>query len=138
MSVNDTLALKKKYVEYLKKQVEYDSLMQSDGYREKKKIIDGIINEIADIATTTPPDNVEWVNGRKYNHEVVKSHMLKIDYDSMIQILDNLAKNTTKITKKRAYLITAIYNGINLHDFEFEMDFQNSYYGAWRQNGGDE
>ena len=133
-----TLALKEKYVEYLKKQVEYNDLMQMDGYREKKKIIDGIINEIADIATTTPPDNIEWVNGRQYDHEVVKSHMLKIDYDSMIQILDNLAKNTTKITKKRAYLITAIYNGINLHDFEFEMDFQNSYYGAWRQNGGDE
>lgn len=129
---NDIMSLKEKYVKYLKEQVEYDSLMQSDAYREKKKIIDGIINEIADMATTTPPDSIEWVNGRPYDHEVVKSHMLKIDNDSMIQIIENLSKNTTKITKKRSYLITTIYNCINLHDFDFNMDFQNSYYGAWR------
>ena len=125
---SDVLMMKEKYVRLLKKQVFYDDLMKMDKYKFEKPTIDGIINMIADIATTVPPDNTEWINSRPYNHEVVKSHMLKLDYHSLLDALRRIKNNNTNVRKHRPYLLTTVYNAIDQHDFAMDCEVQYDMY----------
>ena len=125
---SDVLMMKEKYVRLLKKQVFYDDLMKMDKYKFEKPTIDGIINMIADIATTVPPDNTEWINSRPYNHEVVKSHMLKLDYHSLLDALRRIKNNNTNVHKHRPYLLTTVYNAIDQHDFAMDCEVQYDMY----------
>ncbi len=125
---SDVLMMKEKYVRLLKKQVFYDDLMKMDKYKFEKPTIDGIINMIADIATTVPPDNTEWINSRPYNHEVVKSHMLKLDYHSLLDALRRIKNNNTNVHKHRPYLLTTVYNAIDQHDFALSCEVQYDSY----------
>lgn len=125
---SDVLMMKEKYVRLLKKQVFYDDLMKMDKYKFEKPTIDGIINMIADIATTVPPDNTEWINSRPYNHEVVKSHMLKLDYHSLLDALRRIKNNNTNVRKHRPYLLTTVYNAIDQHDFALSCEVQYDSY----------
>ena len=123
------------YIEILQEQVRYDDILGTDCFSDQKEILDGIINIIADIATTNPPDGCEWVNGRKYQHEVVKSRLLKMDYDTVTHVLDRMKKNTTEIKNVRSYLLTALYNARDEKDLQFENvlshDFRDGY---WHPN----
>ncbi len=133
----DILTVKENYVRLLRKQVFYDDLMKMDNYKSEKPTIDGIINMIADIATTVPPENVEWVNSRPYNHEVVKSHLLKLNYHSLLDALRRLKNNNTNVHKHRPYLLTTVYNAIDQHDFALSCEVQYDMHGRMkRENNG--
>ncbi len=116
------------YIEFLKDQVQYDRILEEDTYGDKINIVDGIINIIADIATTVPPDGYERVNGRQYPHEVVKSRLLKMDYDTLIHVLERFKENKTEIRNMRSYLLTALYNAKDEKDIQFQNFFNHSYY----------
>ena len=103
--------MKYKYTEFLKNQIQYSALTDPDSrFRNDKDKIDGIINIIADIAVTVPPDGMEWINSRPYPYEIVKSRLLKTDYDVIEHVLVNMRNNKTKIRNMRSYLLTALYN----------------------------
>ena len=116
------------YIEMLKDQVEYDRILEEDRFHEKINIVDGIINIIADIATTQPPDGYERINGRQYPHEVVKNRLLKMDYDTLIHVLGRFKENTSEIKNMRSYLLTALYNARDEKDIQFQNFFNHSYY----------
>ena len=118
------------YIEFLRDQVQYDRIVQEDTYGDKINIVDGIINIIADIATTNPPDGYERVNGRQYPHEVVKSRLLKMDYETIIHVLERFKENKTEIRNMRSYLLTALYNARDEKDIQFQNFFNHSYYGT--------
>ena len=133
---DDRQDLKGKYISYIKKQIDYDALICEKSYNGDIGTIDGIVNIIADVAITTPPDNMEWVNSRPYNHEIVKSHLLKVNQDSIRHVLDNIKKNTTSIRKHRAYLMTALYNAVDENDFALTAQVNHDMYGGgWVQKG---
>ena len=95
-----------------------------------------MLNVIADVATTDPPEGVEWINKRAYSHEVVKSRFLKMDEKTLKHALDRMEKNTTKIRNMRAYLMTVLYNAKD----EVELSLQNQvnhdmYGGDWQEKG---
>jgi hypothetical protein len=73
-------------------------------------VIDGIMTIIADVAVTTPHSGMEWVNSRQYPHEVVKARLLKIDYDTLTHVVDQMLKTTSEIKNMRSYILTALYN----------------------------
>jgi hypothetical protein len=116
------------YIEFLRDQVQYDRIRQEDTYGDKINIVDGIINIIADIATTDPPDGYERVNGRQYPHEVVKSRLLKMDYETITHVLERFKENKTEIRNMRNYLLTALYNARDEKDIQFQNFFNHSYY----------
>ena len=119
---------RERYIEMLKNQVEYDILLQDRTYRIYRETIDGIINIIADIATTEPADGYEMVNKRKYPHEVVKNRLLKMDYMTLMHVLDRLSKNTTEIRSLRNYLITALYNAKDEMDLSVDSEVRHDMY----------
>ena len=130
----DRQELKNDYIDLIKDQVDYEHLIQS--FSEDKDTIDGIINVITDIATTNPENGYERINGRDYPHEVVKSRLLKMDYNTMLHVLDKLKENTTKIRNLRAYMLTVLYNAKD----EMELSVMNQvnydmYGGGWEEKG---
>ena len=118
------------YIGLLRDQVEYGRLLQEDPYGDRINIVDGILNIIADIATTDPPDGYERVNGRPYPHEVVKSRLLKMDYETINHVLERFKENKTEIRNMRSYLLTALYNARDEKDIQFQNFFNHSYYGT--------
>ena len=118
------------YIGLLRDQVEYGRLLQEDPYGDRINIVDGILNIIADIATTDPPDGYERVNGRPYPHEVVKSRLLKMDYETINHVLDRFKENKTEIRNMRSYLLTALYNARDEKDIQFQNFFNHTYYGT--------
>ena len=117
------------YIGLLREQVEYGRLLQEDPHGDRINIVDGILNIIADIATTDPPDGYERVNGRPYPHEVVKSRLLKMDYETINHVLERFKENKTEIRNMRSYLLTALYNARDEKDIQFQNYFNHSYYG---------
>ena len=122
------------YIGFLRDQVEYDRILQEDTYGDRINIVDGILSIIADIATTDPPDGYERVNGRLYPHEVVKSRLLKMDYETLTHVLERFRENRTEIRNMRSYLLTALYNARDEKDIQFQNYFNHSYYGMdWQR-----
>ncbi|MBO6310853.1 MAG: hypothetical protein J6N70_18845, partial [Oribacterium sp.] len=121
------------YIEMLKRQVEYDRILEEDIYHEQRNIVDGIISVIADIATTEPPDGTERINGRDYPHQVVVSRLTKMDYDTLTHLLGRFKRNTSEIKNMRKYLLTALYNARDEKDIQFQNYFNHTYYNTdWR------
>lgn len=113
----DRQDLKSKYIAFLRKQIDYDGLLSEDQYKYEKTTIDGIINMVSDIAVTTPPDGKEWINSRPYEHEAVKSHLLKLSREAVMHILYSYGHNCSNVRNHRAYMLTTIYNAIDENDF---------------------
>ena len=135
-SYEDRQDRKATYIGILKKQISYDKLCREPPYSEQIDTIDGILNMISDIATTDPPEGVEWVNKRPYSHEVVKSRLLKMDERTLKHALDKISENITKIHNMRAYLLTVLYNAKD----EVEVSLQNRlnhdmFGGGWLEKG---
>ena len=124
------------YIEYLKRNIGYEGMVLEDSYRFEKDKIDGIINMIADIVTTTPPDGKEWVNSRPYSHEVVKSRLLKTDRFVLEHVLDRMKKNTTNIKNMRSYLLTALYNARDEMDISVESQVNYDWKGGGMEERG--
>lgn len=101
---------KELYIEMLRDQVWYEQLKQEKPFCFHMDSIDGILDIIASIATTKPKSGYERVNGRDYPHEVVKSRLLKMDYETIKYVLDRIWKGGKEIKCMRSYLISALYN----------------------------
>lgn len=129
--------VKAAYVEILKEQVRYAELVHEKPYCYELDKINGIINIVADLAATPPPGGVEWINSRPYSHEVVKSRLLKMDYDILTYVLKKMNENTTRIYNIRSYLLTVIYNAKD--ELEMAVSAQVNYdmYGIQKQDGGE-
>ena len=130
LSIQDRRTERDWYIDMLKDQVEYDRLRQEDIYHDQMNMVDGIINIIADIATTEPPDGYERINGRQYPHMVVVSRLTKMDYETITHVLGRLKENTTEIKNLRSYLLTTLYNARDEKDIQFQNFFNHSYYGT--------
>ncbi len=132
----DAQSEREAYIQFLRKQVGYESLLQEEAYRFEKEKIDGIISVIADLAVTTPPDGIEWVNSRPYPHEVVKNRLLKTDRLILEYVLANMNENTTKIRKIRPYLITALYNARDEMSISVSSRINHDWYGNGTETKG--
>lgn len=124
------------YIEYLKRNIGYENMIHEDSYRYEKDKIDGIINLIADIVTTTPPDGKEWVNSRPYSHEVVKSRLLKTDRFVLEHVLWRMKENSTKIRNMRSYLLTTLYNARDEMDISVESQVNYDWKGGGMEERG--
>ncbi len=124
------------YIDYLRDCIGYEDMIREERYRYEKEKIDGIINMIADVATTTPPDGMEWVNSRPYSHEVVKSRLLKMDRLIMEHVLDRMKENTTRIKNMRSYLMTVLYNAKDEMKMSVDSQVNYDWYGGGLEKKG--
>lgn len=94
------------YEEIIKKNIAYADLCNSHPY--DKKFIDELINNILDVVMSNSK-TIRIANEQK-NIELVKSVLLKLNYYQIEYILEKYKKITAKITNKRQYILTMLYN----------------------------
>lgn len=99
----DTLAA---YETLIKKNIEYENLCNSHQY--DVKFIDEIVSNILDVVMSHSK-TIKIANEYK-NVELVKSVLLKLNYYQIEHVIQKYHQITTRITNKRQYILTMLYN----------------------------
>ena len=70
------------------------------------------IDEITDIIIDAVSSQREYIRiaGQDKSAEVVKSQLLKLNYEHINYVLMCLKDNTTKVRNIKSYLLTSLYN----------------------------
>lgn len=100
------------YETYLKEKLEYDSLVTQ--YKHHVQML----NEIFDIMADTLSSNKKTIRigGDDKPAEIVKSKLIKLEYNHIQFVMDGILANTTKIRNIRQYLLTTLYNATQTID----------------------
>ena len=99
----DTLAA---YEELIKKNIEYENLCNT--HQHDKAFINELISNILDVVMSHSK-TIKIQNEYK-NAELVKSVLLKLNYYQIEYVIQKYHQITTKITNKRQYILTMLYN----------------------------
>ncbi len=136
MGPDGQINYKESYINLIRLKVRYEGLIRDELFKNRKGMIDGIINIIADMAITTPPDGVEWINGRAYPYEVVRNRLLEIDFDVLSHVLAKLKETKTQIKSLRRYILTTIYNAFDEMDISLQAEVNYDMFGGgWIEKG---
>ena len=136
MGPDGQINYKESYINLIRLKVRYEGLIRDELFKNRKGMIDGIINIIADMAITTPPDGVEWINGRAYPYEVVRNRLLEIDFDVLSHVLAKLKETKTQIKSLRRYILTTIYNAFDEMDISLQAEVNYDMFGGgWMEKG---
>lgn len=93
-----------RYEEIIKENIDYDYLIMDN----QKDDIDEIVSILLD-AVTSQSEYIR-ISGQDRPSEVVKSQLLKLDYEHINYVLMCLNENTTKVRNIKSYLLTSLYN----------------------------
>ena len=77
-----------------------------------------MLNEIFDIMADTLSSNKKTIRigGDDKPAEIVKSKLIKLEYNHIQFVMDGILANTTKIRNIRQYLLTTLYNATQTID----------------------
>lgn len=103
---NNPLQVYYTYREIIKKNIDYDSLMQS--YAQDINILNEIVELITEIVSSNRKSYK--ISGTEYLGEIVKSRMLKLEYRHVEYVLISLSKTFVEIKNIKAYLISTLFN----------------------------
>ena len=79
---------------------------------------------------------MEWINSREIPHEVAKSRLTKLNYETLTYAIESLKENSTQVQNKRAYLLTTVYNAQDERHYSYHMKVSHDMYGGgWREKG---
>lgn len=97
------------YTGIIKDNIDYDILL-SNPDEDFRNLAEVVFNIILDTVTA----NTEFIKIGKEEmpKEVVKSRFLKLAYENIEYVIDNLMNTTTKIVNIPAYIKTALYNSL--------------------------
>jgi hypothetical protein len=136
MGPDGQINYKESYINLIRLKVRYEGMIRDELFMNRKGMIDGIINIIADMAITTPPDGVEWINGRAYPYEVVRNRLLEINFDVLSHVLAKLKETKTQIKSLRRYILTTIYNAFDEMDISLQAEVNYDMFGGgWIEKG---
>lgn len=96
----------KVYEELIKKNIEYENLCNA--HQHDKAFINELISNILDVVMSHSK-TIKIQNEYK-NAELVKSVLLKLNYYQIEYVIQKYHQITTKITNKRQYILTMLYN----------------------------
>lgn len=103
---SDSKEVLESYEELIKKNIEYENLCNA--HQHDKAFIDELISNILDVVVSNNK-TIKIANEYK-NAELVKSVLLKLNYYQIEHIIKKYKQITTRITNKRQYILTMLYN----------------------------
>lgn len=94
------------YGRIIKENIEYDVLI--DRFPEHKGLTEIIYNYILDIVM----DNTPTIRINKQNilQKIVKAKFLKLNYENIEYVIQQISKTETEIKNFRSYILSALYN----------------------------
>lgn len=102
----DAAATLKAYEQTLKENIEFENLCNT--HKHDKAFIEELLSIMLDVVMSE--NKTITVASEKKNKELVKSIFLKLNYYNLDSVIQKYKNITTKITRKRQYIITMLYN----------------------------
>ena len=107
------------YTLLVKENINYNDLAQSRPY--EMPLVDEFIAVIIDTIFTE--GSTVRIGGENKPRELVKSQLLKLTYDDIEHAIDQFKGVTERITKKKQYILTMLYNC----KMEIDSHYTNAY-----------
>lgn len=102
----DAAATLKAYEEILKENIRYNDFCVS--YPKDTKFLDELLSIMLDVVMSK--SEYITINKEQKPRVLVKSEFMKLSYDEIEQVISQYKKVTTKITRKKQYLLAMLYN----------------------------
>jgi hypothetical protein len=115
------------YEEIIKENINYAALIQEKGGLYKNSV-DEIVGLIVDTVAV-PRQNI-LIGGTKYPYELVKSQMLKLNYEHISYVMACMRENTAKVKNIRGYTLTALYNAVHTIDHYYQAEVNHDWNGG--------
>lgn len=115
------------YEEYIKKQIEYEYLIQGSGALNK-----GYIDELVSIIVDTVAIRRKYIliGGEKISYDVVSGKLLKLNSSHIQYVLECMKKKTTKVKNIKSYILTTLYNAPNTMELYYQSEVNHDLYGG--------
>lgn len=123
----DVMEAMRAYEEIIKKNIEYEYLVQYNNGLYRKNI-DEIV--ILMVETVSIPRKYIYIGGTRFPYEIVKSQFLKLDYEHILYVITCMKDNTTKVKNIRNYLLTTLYNAPNTIDSYYQAEVNHDLHGG--------
>ena len=92
------------YRELIRESISYDILVETHGENRVDEVVELMLDTICSGAEAVR------IGGCDYPHAIVKSRLLKLDFQHIEYVFECLNRNTTKVRNIKNYLLTALYN----------------------------
>ena len=103
---DDTAQKIENYTAWIKENIAYNDLAMSRPY--DMQLVDEFINIIIDTILTT--GKTVRIGGEDKPRELVRSQLMKLTYPDIEHSIDQFKGVTERITKKKQYIVTLLYN----------------------------
>ena len=123
----DVMETMRAYEEIIKKNIEYEILVQYNNGIYRKNI-DEIV--ILMVETVSIPRKYIYIGGTRFPYEIVKSQFLKLNYEHILYVITCMKDNTTKVKNIRSYLLTTLYNAPNTIDSYYQVEVNHDLHGG--------
>lgn len=123
----DLMEAMRAYEEIIKKNIEYEILVQYNNGIYRKNI-DEIV--ILMVETVSIPRKYIYIGGTRFPYEIVKSQFLKLNYEHILYVITCMKDNTTKVKNIRSYLLTTLYNAPNTIDSYYQAEVNHDLHGG--------
>lgn len=125
--VNDEIRKREEYQKIISDNIEYGYLAKN----YSKDTADGILETILDAVCSTK--EYLRVKEEMIPQEVVKSRLLKLNYEHVEYVLMCMRNNTTKVHNIKNYMLTALYNSFATKDQYYTTEINHNLYGNERE-----
>ena len=123
----DVMETMRAYEKIIKKNIEYEILVQYNNGIYRKNI-DEIV--ILMVETVSIPRKYIYIGGTRFPYEIVKSQFLKLNYEHILYVITCMKDNTTKVKNIRSYLLTTLYNAPNTIDSYYQAEVNHDLHGG--------
>lgn len=107
----------------VRKKIEYDYLMQECDSEEQAHV-----NAMVEIITQVEyyfQEGVCIINKIHYPYQVVREQLAKVTRDHVEYVLENLHKSAPKITNIRNYLLSSLFNAVDMMDSHYSLQVRH-------------
>lgn len=122
----DVMEVMEAYVDIIKNNIEYDSLVAGCKVGEKE-YIDEIVELIVEVLSVKRQTFV--ISGVEYPYQLVKNKLLKINSSHIRYVLECLYNNTTKIRNVKSYLLACVFNASSTINNYYRAEVNHDLYG---------
>ncbi len=127
LSYPDRIDMIEKYTELIKQNIDYAALTSYKNQSDKERV-DEIVSIMAE--TVAFSNKSIYINGNIIPSEVVKSRLLKLDFEDIQYVLIALSHCTSKIGNIKAYLLATLYNAKSTRANYYSTEIQRDLFGS--------
>lgn len=101
----------------IKQNISYERLLQKYNSPTGHRIVEGVVALLADILCF--PGESVVINKTSVPYDVVRAKLEQVECDHVEYVLDNILKGHNEIKNYKSYLLSALYNSVDVLDLHY-------------------